>query len=235
MRFAAVTDIGLYRKRNEDQYWIDSERKLFVVCDGMGGHRGGDVASRLAVDTLRQTLSFNGNEQIVTCLRSSVEEANQVVYRQGQADPDLSDMGTTLTAAIIHEGHMTVAHVGDSSLYHFRDGHLSKITRDHTLAGRMLAEGLINPQDLAGNQYNHVLTRAIGVDPQVEIDVIQIEVTPGDWIMLCTDGLTDLVRDAQIAAYLAQAGEPQDKASALVNLALQQGGFDNITVVLISI
>jgi len=235
MKVAAISDLGLHRKRNEDRYWIDMERGIFVVCDGMGGHRGGDVAAKLTIETMQQNLVFNDYEKLIPVMLASIEKANQVVYQKGRSDPELFEMGTTITAAVIQAKRLTVAHVGDSSLFRFRQGQLYKITRDHTLAEKLRQEGLVNSIDVEANQYKHILTRAVGVDPHVDIDLIQVEVLSGDWIMLCTDGLTDMITEQEIAQEMRDGLEPQDLARKLVDQALQKGGFDNITVVLISI
>jgi protein phosphatase len=144
-------------------------------------------------------------------------------------------MGTTLTAALIHDHMLYVAHVGDSSLYLFHDGQLTKITRDHTLAEQMISEGIINPGDLQVNSYNHILTRAVGVESSVEIDLHQAEVKTGDWILMCTDGLTDLVSEDELSNVLAEIREPQIMAEEMVAMALDKGGYDNITIVLLCV
>lgn len=235
MKVAAITDLGLHRKRNEDRYWIDMERGIFIVCDGMGGHRGGDVAAKLTIETVQRNLVFTDYEKLIPVLLASIEKANQVVYEKGRSDPELFEMGTTITAAVIQDNRLTVAHVGDSSLFRFHQGQLSKITRDHTLAEKLRQEGLVKANDVAVSQYKHVLTRAVGVDPQVDIDLIQMEVLGGDWILLCTDGLTDMITEKEIAREMSADPEPQDLARRLVDQALHKGGFDNITLVLISI
>lgn len=235
MRIAAITDIGLHRRRNEDHYLIEEDRCVFAVCDGMGGHKGGDVASQMAVETVQKHLAFTQPEEIVPALLATVHLANRLIYEQGQTDEALHEMGTTFTAAVIWAGKMVVAHVGDSSLFLFREGKLSKVTRDHTLAERMVTDGLIKLADLASNAYNHVLTRAVGINPEVEVDIYQEPIKCGDWVLLCTDGLTDLVKEEEIALHLSLAHTPQETAQALVDSALGQGGHDNVTVVLISI
>jgi len=235
MKVAAITDLGLHRKRNEDRYWIDMERGIFIVCDGMGGHRGGDVAAKLAIETMQQNLVFTDYETIIPVLLASIEKANQVIFEKGCSDPELFEMGTTITAAVIQDNRLTAAHVGDSSLFRFHQGQLGKITRDHTLAEKLRQEGLVEASDVAVSQYKHVLTRAVGVDPQVDPDLIQMEVLSGDWILLCTDGLTDMITEKEIAQEIRGGLEPQELAGKLVDQALRRGGFDNITVVLISI
>jgi protein phosphatase len=182
-----------------------------------------------------QSLWWNGSDDIVPGLLGAVKEANRAVYEKGQSDESLYEMGTTLTAAVIYDGSLVIAHVGDSSLFLYQEGKLRKITRDHTLAEQMLSDGLLMQEDMKSNGYNHVLTRAVGVESQVEVDIYQLEVTKGDWILLSTDGLTDLVTDKEICEYLESADDPQDTAQALVDLALRKGGYDNITIVLLSV
>ena len=235
MKVAGVTDIGLHRKRNEDHYFIDTDRGVFLVCDGMGGHKGGDVASQMAVETLRQNLWWSTADDIVPGLRNAVKLTNKAIYDKGRSDESLYEMGTTLTVAVIHDGSLVVAHVGDSSLFHYKEGKLRKITRDHTLAEQMLTDGLLKPEDIQSNVYNHVLTRAVGVENHVEVDIYQQDVGQGDWILLCTDGLTDLVTDSEISEFLGSAHDAQETAQELVNLALGKGGYDNITIVLLSV
>jgi serine/threonine protein phosphatase PrpC len=235
MRVVGITDIGLHRKRNEDHYFIDEARNLFVVCDGMGGHKGGDVASQLAVDTIQRCMLNTETDELSTALHQAVEKVNQAVYEKGKSDQSLYEMGTTLTAAVINDGKIFVAHVGDSSLFLLKAGKLIKITRDHTLAEQMLNDGLLKPEDMQSNGYNHVLTRAVGVENQVEVDIYQEEIQPGDWILLCTDGLTDLVDKEEVLKFLCSAQSPEKTAKELLDLALARGGYDNITIVLICV
>lgn len=235
MRIGAITDIGPCRSRNEDNYLIDVERRIFAVCDGMGGHKGGDVASRLAVETLQNRLLISDPVQIIPTLLDTVNFANRLIYEQGQYDDELHHMGTTLTVAVIQDAKIIVAHIGDSSLFLYQSGRLRKVTRAHTLAERMLTDGLIQPADLSSNAYNHILTRAVGINPEVEADIYQEEIRAGDWILLCTDGLTDLVREEEITQQLSSNQTPQEIAQALLDSALRQGGNDNVTIVLVSI
>lgn len=235
MRVVGITDIGLHRKRNEDQFFIDEDRRIFVVCDGMGGHKGGDVASRLAVETIQENLVFSVADQIIPSLQSVAKLANQIIWEKGQSDEALYGMGTTLTVAVIHDGSIVVAHVGDSSLYLFKEDQLIKVTRDHTLAQQMFSDGMLKREDMRSNVYNHVLTRAVGVESQVELDIYQEEIQTGDWVLMCTDGLTDLLEDDAIRELIKAANDPQKAAQELLNLALSKGGYDNITIVLLRV
>jgi len=235
MKSAGVSNIGFHRKRNEDCYYIDEAQGIFIICDGMGGHRGGDVASRLAVHTIRDHLDLTGAEDLASVMTQAVRAANLAIYKAGNADEALREMGTTATAAIIRDGCLTVAHVGDSSLYHFHAGVLTKITKDHTLAEQMKADHIFTNGDLPISSYSHILTRAVGVEPEVNIDIYQHELSEGDWILLCSDGLTDLVTDGEIAGFMAAASEPESTALSLVNAALEKGGHDNITVIVVCV
>ncbi len=235
MKSAGITDIGLHRKRNEDNYSIDEEQGIFIVCDGMGGHKGGDVASRMAVQIIKENLFFSTVDDIVPVLTNGVQKANREIYEKGNSDESLREMGTTATVAVILDTDLIVAHVGDSSLYHYHEGTLKKITRDHTLAEQMLGDGILKNEDLHTSSYNHILTRAVGVESNVAVDIFREQIGPGDWILICTDGLTDLVSDNEIASFLGSADSPEATARSLVNTAIANGGYDNITIVLISV
>lgn len=233
MKAVGITDIGLQRKRNEDAYLIDLNRKLFLVCDGMGGHRAGDVASRMAVDTIDQQFNYNHWNEVPDALHEAIKIANQNIWKAGQQDEAVREMGTTVTAAVINQGKIVIAHVGDSSLYIIRNLVIEKLTRDHTLAEQMLLDGLLKQEDMRSNAFNHILTRALGIDSQVNIDIIQENVQAGDWILLCTDGLSNLVDGQDILAILDNQHEPQEAAQELMDMALSRGGHDNITIVLV--
>ncbi|PKM77743.1 MAG: serine/threonine-protein phosphatase [Firmicutes bacterium HGW-Firmicutes-15] len=235
MRVAGISDIGLHRKRNEDHFFIDQDKRIFVVCDGMGGHKGGDVASLLAVETIQENLVFTVAEEIIPALQSAVRMANRIIWEKGKNDDTLNEMGTTLTAAVIYDGNIVVAHVGDSSLYLYKENQLIKVTRNHTLAEQMFSDGLLKKEDMRSNVYNHVLTRAVGVENQVQVDIYQEEVQAGDWVLMCTDGLTDLVEDEKIYEILRGADDPEIVAKELLELALSKGGYDNITIVLLCV
>ncbi len=235
MKVNGLTDIGLVRKRNEDCFLIDTNRNLFVVCDGMGGHLGGDTASRLAIETIKKELIFEGVAEIPEVLEKAVQSANRIIWETGQSVADLNEMGTTLTAAVIYDNQLWIAHVGDSSLFIVRNNHIIKPTSDHTLAEHMRKDGLISEVDDRYKSFHHVLIRALGVDEKVEIDVHQIKVSQGDWILLCTDGLSNMVEQQEIITLLDKENEPQTACQQLLSLALARGGYDNITMILIQL
>jgi len=235
MKVAGITDVGLHRTRNEDAFLIDEVGQFYLVCDGMGGHKGGNVASQLAIRTMRDKFRYTDENDIVAAMQVAVAQTNEVIYQRGCADESLHEMGTTLTAALVHQNILYVAHVGDSSLFWYHDNQLTKITRDHTLAEQLVAEGVINSGDVQVNAYNHILTRAVGVESSVEIDIYQTQIKTGDWILICTDGLTDLVSESELSETFAQGRDPQLMAEEMVAMALDKGGYDNITIVLLCV
>jgi protein phosphatase len=242
MESFALSNIGKKRERNEDSFLRDEDRGLFIVCDGMGGHKGGDVASRLAVEVMatyfRQYALPEDDYRVPEMLLQAVRLANYRVWETAKADPELSDMGTTLTAALIRNGWMTAAHIGDSSLYLFRGREVTKLTRDHTLAEKMMADATRSAQDddaEAYSAYRHVLMRALGTQPSLQADIIQESLTTGDILLLCSDGLTNLVADEAIKDLLIAAPTLPEAAEALIDGALEQGGLDNVTVLLVKI
>lgn len=233
MEAIGISHIGKIRKRNEDFFLIDQNRKLFMVCDGMGGHRGGNVASRMAVEVVNQSLHFNDITEIPEALRQAIQRANQEIRKTGQQNEEVREMGTTITAAVIDQGKIYFGHVGDSSLFIIRKDEIRKLTHDHTLAEKMFKEGLLKKEEMRDNAFNHVLTRALGSESQVHIDIDEDTVQAGDWVLLCTDGLSNLVEMWEIPALLEKQHEPQQAAQELIDLALSRGGHDNITVVLL--
>ena len=223
---AAATDIGRVREGNEDSYL--TEEPLFAVADGMGGHRGGEVASQLAVETLEKLFKKGAGD-----LPDQVQEANRVVFERSVVDEKVAGMGTTLTAALVEGDRVRVAHVGDSRAYLLRDGDLRLLTEDHTLVHRMVTEGEISPEEAETHPQRSVLTRALGVETVVDVDDDTVQVRPGDRLLLCTDGLTSMVSEQAIEEALRAVPDPQEAAHRLVQMANQGGGTDNTTVVVL--
>jgi protein phosphatase len=222
----AASDIGQVREGNEDSYLLADP--LFAVADGMGGHRGGEVASDLALRTVEEL--FTADEGSLT---EQVERANSAVFERSQTDRDVSGMGTTLTAALVEEARVRLAHVGDSRAYLLREGRLHLLTEDHTLVHRMVQEGEITESQAETHPHRSILTRALGVDPAVQVDERYVEVRPGDRLLLCTDGLTGMLHDGQIESVLETEPEAQRAVERLVREANRAGGVDNITAVLL--
>jgi len=231
-----ITDIGLVRKANEDRLLIKKEMGLYVVCDGMGGHKGGDMASTLAVRSIKESMEYYDSYEPIKWLNDSIQKANEKIRSYSRANPEFFEMGTTVTAAVINKKDLFVAHVGDSRLYLIHNNTIRKITRDHTLAEQMLEDGLLNIEELRSSSYNHVLTRALGIDDDTIIDNVLEDVVPDDIILLCTDGLTDMLNDEEILSIINICGHDIERASReLIASALDKGGFDNVTVILIRV
>ena len=223
---AVATDVGLVREGNEDSYL--TEEPLFAVADGMGGHRGGEVASQLAVETLEKLFKQGAGD-----LPDQVQEANRVVFERSVVDEKVAGMGTTLTAALVEGDRVRVAHVGDSRAYLLRDGNLRLLTEDHTLVHRMVTEGEISQEEAETHPQRSVLTRALGVETVVDVDDDTVQVRPGDRLLLCTDGLTSMVSVQAIEEVLRAVPDPQEAAQRLVQMANEGGGTDNTTVVVL--
>ncbi len=234
LRSGSATDTGLVRSVNQDLAVETST--LFAVADGMGGHAGGEVASRLAVDALAAAF---GRQPTGAGLSQAVTEANSVVWQHSQDNPDLRGMGTTLTAvALVNEGGQDVlalVNVGDSRSYRFHDGELTQITTDHSLAEEMVRTGELTTAEAAVHPHRHILTRALGVATDVAVDLWRIQPVRGDRFLLCSDGLTNELELSQISEVLASVGDPHRAADLLVQAARTHGGSDNITVVVVDV
>lgn len=222
----SATDIGRVRERNEDSVLVNPP--LYVVADGMGGHRGGQVASQVALETMEE-LATQGPGS----LADHVRRANRAVWDRSVEDERLSGMGTTLTAARIDGASALIAHVGDSRAYLLRDGMLRQLTTDHTLVDRMVRSGEITEAEADVHPHKNVLTRALGTDEQVEVDEDALALVDGDRLLICSDGLTGMVTEDQIQAILENSDHPQQAADRLVKAANRAGGIDNISVVVL--
>jgi len=224
----ARSDVGRGRPDNEDSVLVDREHHLYAVADGMGGHRAGEVASATAVDALRS--AYAGGRP----LDQAVEAANAAVFAKAAADDALRGMGTTLTALAVEDGHTALlGHVGDSRAYLLRDGAVTQVTDDHSLVEQLVREGRLSPEEAQHHPQRAIITRALGVDAQVEVDVYRLELQPGDRLLICSDGLTNMLSDDTIALTLRRHPDPQQAADTLVDMANQAGGDDNITVVVL--
>jgi protein phosphatase len=235
LRTAGRTDVGLRRQANEDSYALSPEHGLFLVADGMGGHRAGQVASRLsadaalrAVDTL-QGVAVGPAEK----LRHAVAVSNREVFAAARANPELAGMGTTFVALLASAERAALAHVGDSRAYLIRAGQIRRLTDDHSLVGELLRRQEITEDAARDHPHRHVLTRALGVRPKVEPDLAEISPAANDVFLLCSDGLTTLVLDEEILEMTRRATDLQIACDSLVDLANSRGGVDNTTVVMV--
>jgi len=232
LTWGGATDQGRIRANNQDAMYADSG--LFVVADGMGGHQGGEVAANLAVRTIANA-ERSDREQ----LREAITEANRVVHQTALEEPELHGMGTTLTTLAVSQEadshQFVILNVGDSRVYRYRDGELEQLTEDHSYVAELVRRGELDDQAAEVHPYRNMLTRAIGVHAEVEIDEWLLEPVAGDRFMLCSDGLTNEVADLEIAEQLGLGQDPSTTAKALVGLANQRGGRDNSTVLIVDV
>src|SRR5947209_4482092 len=222
------TDTGRQRRDNEDS--AIASAPLFVVADGMGGARAGEVASQIAIESFQHGLPDSGNpeEQLADLVRA----ANRAIYDRAHTEPELRGMGTTLTAAYLDAAQLAIAHVGDSRAYLFRDGGLRRLTQDHSLVGELVARGKLTEEQAAEHPQRSIITRALGPEPEVEVDTWTYPVRAGDVLMLCSDGLTSMVSEERVEEILASSDSLKMAAQALIDEANAAAGRDNITVVL---
>ena len=232
-RSTAITDPGRRRRRNEDAFVC--EPPLFAVADGMGGAQAGEIASRLAAGALRGPTAGEGSpgqERVVTL----IQEANRRIFERASEDEAAAGMGTTLTVALAGEDVVTIGHVGDSRAYRVRDRALEQLTEDHSLVAELVRSGRLSPEEAESHPQRSVITRALGTDPEVEVDAFSVPARAGDLFMLCSDGLTAMVDDAAILGVVERHRDDlQAAARELVGKANRGGGEDNITIVLFEI
>lgn len=238
-----LTDVGRVRRSNQDAFLVANDLGLFIVADGMGGHAGGDVASRLAIETFQQVLASTDTaapplapaDRAESFLRSTITMANARILDEGQRTPELRNMGTTLVAVRIDESDAAgahVAHVGDSRAYLYRERTLRQLTQDHSVVEDFVRQGLLTREEAAIHPRRNALTRAVGIDPAIEPDYTFAPLQPGDLLLLCTDGLTKMIDDQDLVRFLEQSFQSPDAlCRLLVDECNRRGGADNITVV----
>ena len=240
-----ITDVGQRRDHNEDAYLVDEGLGLFVVADGMGGHAGGGTASKLAVETIQKAVAHARAQEperfgaggaddtrVPDLLRQAVEEACAVIFRTAQGEPELAGMGTTVTAVLVDGGTGFVAHVGDSRCYLLRDGRIYQVSEDHSLVNEQLKAGAISADEARTSRFKNIITRSVGFEQQVVVDLMGLDLEAGDALVVCCDGLSNLVDDPEILSIVQES--PIDLAPGrLVALANDRGGDDNITVIVV--
>ncbi len=230
LRAGVASDRGLVRQNNEDSYLV--RRGLYAVCDGMGGARAGEVASEMAC---RGLLALDTAQATADELREAIIKVDRAIVDRSLGEEGLLGMGTTLTAALAGEGSLTLAHVGDSRAYLLREGDLIQLTDDHSWVGEMVRRGELTPAQAAVHPHRSVITRVLGTEGELEPDMIEVPVEAGDRVLLCSDGLTGMVSDQELAGILQQDADPQTVAELLVQAALSGGGEDNVTVVVVDV
>ena len=225
-RSTGLSHPGRRRRRNEDA-WV-CHPPLFAVADGMGGARGGEIASRVAAEALGESVDGSGEARVVAL----IQEANRQVYERAREDSDASGMGTTITVALFENGIVSIGHVGDSRGYLIRDRKVDQLTEDHSLVAELVRTGRLSPEEAETHPQRSVITRALGTDPDVDVDVFSVEAKPGDLFLICSDGLTAMVDDAAILDTVERQRDDLDAAAKeLIAAANHSGGEDNITVV----
>lgn len=248
IEFGMLSATGRVRKNNEDCFLVAPEINLFVVADGMGGLASGEVASRLTVNTIfEHCLAADGNPTMnfigkavegvsddLNHLASGVRLANQVVHQQARKNRAQEGMGAAVVAIRCTDGRMSLAHVGDSRAYRLRNTRLQQLTQDHSLSAEQVRLGTMTVQEASQSHLQNILIRAIGIEPKVEVDISEEFLMDGDTVLLCSDGLTRDLSEIQIAEVLVGAKHSQEAADQLVNLAVQAGGGDNITAIVVS-
>jgi PPM family protein phosphatase len=232
IQVAVLTDTGRKRRHNEDAFVV--EPPLFAVADGMGGAQAGELASGLAAAALKDSQEpGGGGEERVDEL---IQQANRRVYERQSQDAAASGMGTTMTVALVEDGRVAIGHVGDSRAYLIRDGSLEQLTEDHSLVAELVRSGKLSPEEAESHPQRSVITRALGTDPDVDVDTFSVETKPGDLFLICSDGLTSMVDDETILAEVASNRDDlKSAAKALIRAANKGGGEDNITVVFFEI
>lgn len=237
MKICSLTDIGIRREMNQDYLYSSEEAvgrlaNLFLVADGMGGHKAGEFASRFVVETIVNTILKSKEENTIAILKEAIMTANQLLKEYADTHSEMQGMGTTIVAATIEQRHLIVANVGDSRLYVAGD-EIRQVTKDHSLVQEMVRLGEMDEEIARTHPDKNIITRAVGVAATVEPDFFEVEVCPGQHILLCSDGLTNMVDNHQILEILNGDGTLTQKAETLIELANQNGGKDNITVILI--
>ena len=230
MNVASRTHIGLVRASNQDALLLQPGKYgLYGVADGMGGHKGGDIASLMAASLVRRFL--HGLKPSKDHLRQGIEEANLMIYEEQLYRPDLSGMGTTLTVIWEDKKRIFLGHVGDSRAYRLRGGVIQQVSQDHSMVAEMVRDGLITQEEARRHPYRNIITRALGTDTTVDVDVTEIEKRAGDIYLLCSDGLSEYVREEQMRQLLLDH-DLEEAADLMLNLALKGGGRDNISLVI---
>lgn len=235
--FTGLTDPGLLRSVNQDAYYIDPEGRFFIVADGMGGHAGGQEASRIATQTIQQYLDeqWNSSEPSKTLLEHAFLKANQAIVQDQSKHPERSDMGTTAVVVMFRENQPWCAHIGDSRLYRLRGAKLHQITEDHTWVARAMKLGDLTPDQARTHPWRHILSKCLGREDLRQIDAQTFDLQASDRLLLCSDGLTEELSDHLIASHLKSIRSCEKAAIALINAAKDRGGRDNITVVIVAI
>ncbi len=238
LKTASLSDQGIRRAMNQDMVYsselpVGNLPDLFMVADGMGGHKAGDYASRCAVDVMVRSIMGSAETDAKQLIQKAISDANEEILSKSMGNPDYEGMGTTVVACSIREDTMKVANVGDSRLYLIRDHKITQITEDHSLVQEMVRLGKIDQENARNHPKKNIITKAVGVMPQVEADFFDVSLQAGDEILLCSDGLSNMLEDEEIRMIMEAGRDITEKAEALVRAANENGGKDNISVIVI--
>ena len=241
------SDTGCVREHNEDNFGYDAEMGLAVLADGMGGYKAGEVASAIAITSLvHSVIQIKDGDEIIelngrrheesAILYRALHHANQQVYDSAHESKECMGMGTTVSAAWFHDGKVSIAHIGDSRIYRYRDYRLELLTTDHTVVQELVDHGFYTVEEARASEQRNIVTRALGIDPAVEIDLYDYDVRTGDMYLICSDGLTDMVDDLDVANILRRSSTDLEYGAVeLINKALANGGKDNVTVIVVRV
>lgn len=239
MKAYGKTDVGVKRSTNQDYVFetvksVGKLPNLFVVADGMGGHKAGEIASKSAVTAAISKIKDTKEKNPISIMQSAIEEANKTVIEKASENPEYEGMGTTLVMATITDKAVYIANVGDSRLYYV-DEEIHQITRDHSYVEEMISKGELNKEQARNHNKKNIITRAIGVEDDIVPDYFEVQYNSGDYVLMCSDGLTNMLEDEEIRTIVQGHSSIEDKVSELINKANENGGQDNIAVVLIEI
>lgn len=234
------TDVGLLRSNNEDAFFLDEQLGLFIVADGMGGHAAGEIASKMAIDLLREKLKSEVKKEstakeLLPALSDAINYANRSIAQAAAENPAWSGMGTTLTVLLIHAQQALIGHVGDSRLYRWSNEKLVQLSDDHTLINEQICRGIISNQEAEQSNLRNILLQAVGIGEELDICQKKIPIEQGDRFLLCSDGLTNMLADEKISDILSNHSLPEMACEELIAQALSAGGKDNVTAVLITV
>lgn len=240
MIVGGLSDIGLVRENNQDSFFVskDLEFPLFIVADGMGGHKAGEIASNMAVSTIKNIFlinkeNLNSEEEIVSTIKEAIEKANHKIYQKSKENLEYEGMGTTVTIAYIFKNEIYIGHVGDSRAYYVDDNNIVQITEDHSLVNELIKNGSITKDQGKNHPQRNIITRAIGTSNDIKADIHTMEYKENDKLIICSDGLTNMLNEDKIIEVVNGDGDIMEKCEKLVLNAKRNGGLDNITVVMI--
>jgi serine/threonine protein phosphatase PrpC len=238
------TDKGLVRPNNEDNFYLNDKKGLLVVADGMGGHASGEVASKMAIDVIRDYIievkegqypqigKYRGEfSEETNRIGSALRLANRVIYEAAQSNPGWQGMGTTAAAVMLNGNRLSIGHVGDSRVYLVRAGNIEQMTDDHSVVYEQVKRELLTKEEAQKSEMKNLLTRALGATPEVDVDFAELTLTDGDILILCTDGLSSMVSDDDILSVMLSSNDPTASCERLIDMANKNGGKDNITVI----